>query len=49
MRSAAADATVSLSQIGRLRARLVLAQYRDDLLFRKPDPLHRSVLQKAGL
>src|SRR5690606_34134499 len=30
---------------GRLRTRLVLAQNPDDLLFRKPLPLHLSVLQ----
>src|SRR6266851_2232103 len=33
------------AQIRGLRSRLVLAQDRDDLLFRKPASLHRSVLQ----
>ena len=32
-------------QIAGLRARLMLAQNRDDLLFREPDPLHRPSLQ----
>src|SRR5690606_7789235 len=36
---------VLAGQIGRLRTRLVLAQNPDDLLFRKPLPLHLSVLQ----
>src|SRR5690606_1666139 len=36
---------VLAGQIGRLRTRLVLAQNPDNLLFRKPLPLHLSVLQ----
>ena len=34
--------TVLAGQIGRLRTRLMLAQNRDDLLFREPLPLHPS-------
>src|SRR5690606_5273178 len=37
--------TVLASQIARLRSGLVLPEHRDDLLFRKPLPLHLSVLQ----
>ena len=39
-----ADA-VPAGQIARLRPCLVLAQNRDDLIFREPLPLHQSVLQ----
>jgi hypothetical protein len=34
-------------QIGRLRPSLMLAQHRDDLLFREPDTLHRRSLQQG--
>src|SRR6202035_2163966 len=36
-------------EIGRLRARLVLPQHANNLLFRKPGSLHLSFLHKAGL
>ena len=36
-------------EIGGLRARLMLPQHANNLLFRKPGSLHLSVLHKAGL
>jgi hypothetical protein len=36
---------VLAGRIARLRSRLVLTQHRDDLIFRKPLPLHLSALQ----
>jgi hypothetical protein len=40
---------VLASQVGRLGPSLVLVQHRDNLLFRKPFPLHLSVLRQVGL
>jgi hypothetical protein len=37
------EIAVLAGQISRLRAGLVLAQYRDNLLLGEPDPLHRTV------
>jgi hypothetical protein len=45
-----ASVRLSTPLIGRLGARLVLAQHRDDLLFREPLPLHLTVPSiRAGL
>ena len=47
--SVASETPVLAREIGGLRARLMLPQHANNLLFRKPGSLHLSVLHKAGL